>query len=304
MRLANRAFTAVLPKRAAMRVVVVLVAAMLSGCAGLDKDAATPPKGAGMAPRLMELTEQAIAEARYSDAERLLVQLSVVEPKNPISPVLLAELHLATGLLDQSITEFDGLKDAPQVSARAMQGKGIALLLRGESEAAFKALQTAVQKDAGLWRAWNALGYYHDTLRNWAESAQCYQSALSANPNSALVYNNRGFSLLLQGRLPEAVADLTRAAELDPSLTEAGRNLRLALALNGEYSRAIFGVSGTGLSEALNNVGYVALLRGDYTAAEAYLLRAMEADASYNRIASRNLNYLKSIKEVSGGNRK
>ncbi len=40
------------------------------------------------------------------------------------------------------------------------------------------------------------------------------------------------------------------------------------------------------------------MLRGDLDNAEAYLLRAMEADPSFNRIAWRNLAYLRNIRDV------
>src|SRR3546814_8145467 len=39
---------------------------------------------------------------------------------------------------------------------------------------------------------------------------------------------------------------------------------------------------------AFNNIGFVALLRGDLPAAESYLLRSMEADAHFNKIANRS----------------
>jgi Tfp pilus assembly protein PilF len=282
--------------------VVASSVAALSGCAGLrlgDEEPATPAKTASIAPGLLDATEQAIAAGRHADAQRLLQQMFVVDAQNPRAKLLLAELHLATGVVPQAAAEFDQLKEVPEISGRAFQGKGLALLLTGEKEPAAEALRTAVKQDTNLWRAWNGLGYYHDTKQQWADSAECYERALAANPNSALVYNNRGFSNLLQRRFGEAIADLSRAVDIDPSLPGASRNLRLALAWNGEYARALVGATGKNLGEALNNVGYIALLRGDYAAAESYLSRAMDADASFNRLAWQNLSYLKSMNEMN-----
>jgi Tfp pilus assembly protein PilF len=289
-------------KSVAKACVVASAVAALSGCADLrlgDGDLAPSAKSASIAPGLLDATEQAIAAGRYPDAQKLLQQMFAIDAQNPRAKLLLAELHLATGVVPQAAAEFDQLKDVPEISGRALQGKGLAALLNGEKEAAAEALRMAVKQDANLWRAWNALGYYHDTKQQWPESAECYERALAANPNSALVYNNRGFSNLLQRRFGEAIADLSKAVEIDPALPSASRNLRLALASNGEYARALVGANGNNLGEALNNVGYIALLRGDYAAAESYLSRAMEADASFNRLAWQNLSYLKSINEMN-----
>ena len=88
---------------------------------------------------------------------------------------------------------------------------------------------------------------------------------------------------------------------LDPDFATARENLRLSLAWQGDYGRALSGVSPVGHAEALNNVGYIALLRGDYADAEAYLLRAMEIDPQYNEIASHNLSYLRDMRTLHKG---
>ena len=75
-------------------------------------------------------------------------------------------------------------------------------------------------------------------------------------------------------------------------------NLRLALAWSGRYAHAMTGATDEDISKVLNNVGYVALLRGDFDNAEAYLLRAMEADPSFNKVAWRNLAYLRNIRDL------
>lgn len=46
----------------------------------------------------------------------------------------------------------------------------------------------------------------------------------------------------------------------------------------------------------LNNIGYVAILRGDYDVADAYLNQAIAASPSYFTQAQRNLQYLESIR--------
>ncbi len=114
-----------------------------------------------------------------------------------------------------------------------------------------------------------------------------------------MLYNNRGFSYLMQGRLEESILDLNRALRLDPDMAPAHINLRLTLAWSGRYAHAMMGATDEDMSKVLNNVGYVALLRGDLDNAEAYLQRAMEADPSFNKIAWRNLTYLRNMRDLT-----
>jgi Flp pilus assembly protein TadD len=53
------------------------------------------------------------------------------------------------------------------------------------------------------------------------------------------------------------------------------------------------------MARILNNIGFIAVMRGDYDNAEAYLLRAMEADPRYNETAARNLTYLRQVRELA-----
>ncbi len=103
----------------------------------------------------------------------------------------------------------------------------------------------------------------------------------------------------MQRRLEEAVTDFNRALRIDPEFEVARENLRLALAWQGKYVHAMAGAPDTDMARILNNVGFIALMRGDYGNAEAYLLRAMEVDPRYNAPAARNLTYLKQVRELA-----
>ena len=249
-------------------------------------------------PGTVDLAEQALRDGRYLDAQKLLERVLVGDQKNARAKLIMAELRLATRQTQRAAVAFSGLVEDPEYGARALQGQGIALMLLGENEAGFESLGRAVELDHGLWRAWNGLGFYYDSQGDWAAAVDSYDKALAGNPDSAVIYNNRGFSMLMQGRYEEAADDLNKALRLDPDLGPARENLRLALAWQGKYLRAISGAGSREMGKVLNNVGFIALLRGDYENAEAYLLRAMEVDPRFNDVASRNLAYLKSIRDI------
>jgi Flp pilus assembly protein TadD len=244
------------------------------------------------------MTRTAIAENRLADAERMSDRMLLMDPNNLEARLLRGEVLLAKGRPNRAMAVFSGLQDLPEVSARARQGLGISMLLADTPRPAFGHLKAAVEADPTLWRAWNALGSYYDTQEAWAEAIEAYDLALAEHPNDAMILNNRGFSYFMQGRLDEAVADIERALRLDPELKPAQFNLRLAHAWSGRYVRALTGVTDKDLPRVLNNIGYVAMMRGDLENAEAYLMRAMEVDPTFNETAWQNLARLRHMREL------
>jgi Flp pilus assembly protein TadD len=127
---------------------------------------------------------------------------------------------------------------------------------------------------------------------DWAAAESAYSSAIAASPKNAIVFNNRGMSYLLQHRFDEAITQFREAVTLDPGLKQASTNMRMAYALQGRYVEALAGVPEKELPDELNNVGYAAMLRGEYDTARAYLSRAIETSPAYHRQASANLEQL------------
>ena len=280
---------------------------MLAGCqtTGMGEEAEAgeelallpeePPPAAE--PETIYLAETALEEGRYKDAQVLLERYLFTFPGDPRGTLAAAELKLALGDTGSALRLFRKLIEEPEVAASAEQGYGISLLLSGEDEIASEHLKTAVEEDPTLWRAWNALGAYYDSKENWPASEDAYRRALGAKPDEPMILNNLGFSLLMQGKIEEAMRPLEEALRLDSESALIKTNLRIALAQRGQYRRAVTGTSDdVDYAKALNNVGYVALLRGDYDHAEAYFTRAMEVDPTFNETAWRNLKLLKSLR--------
>ena len=273
-------------------------ALLLSACstaAEYEPQVQAPP---AVSPEVVVVAEQAIEKGRYADAKLLLERVLLSDPGNLRARLAMAEIQLAFRNLEAAHKAFAALAEIPEVAARAQQGRGIALLLLGRDGEALQALQQAVDQDPALWRAWNALGSLHDRGGDWGQSGDAYDRALALNADSAMLYNNRGFSYLLRRDPEAAIADFDKALQLDPKMDAARENLRLAFAWTGQYERALLGVSRKDIGRAFNNIGFVALLRGDLPVAESYLLRSMEADARFNKVANKNLEYLRSLKSM------
>lgn len=180
-------------------------------------------------------------------------------------------------------------------SAASLQGQGLALALLGRSDDAFAMLKSAVSANPAAWRAWNALGAEYDARGRWKEADEAYEHAVAGSASAPQVLNNRGYSRLLQGRRDEAVADLVAALQKKPDMAEARTNLRLALAMGGDYERAISGATLDDRAALLNNAGFAAGMRGDYAKAEELLNQALKVKSEYYGRASENLKIVRAL---------
>lgn len=297
------------PKRARALVALALLfsVSLLSACASapseeeIELDEASiedlvQPEAAD--PDTILLAERAIREGRYDDAALLLERVLHTYPDDPRGILAVGELQLAKGHPTEALPIFARILQDPDYMEKANQGYGICLLLIGDEDLAAKHLREAVEADPQLWRSWGALGAYYDGKEEWVEAAASYQRALELKPDNANVLNNYGFSLFMQDRLDEAIDSLQTAFRLDPSSEQIKTNLRLAYARKGQYVRALSGSKENEKATNLNNVGYMALLRGDYDEAEVYFIQAMEADPRYNETAALNLDYLRTLRDL------
>jgi serine/threonine-protein kinase len=110
------------------------------------------------------------------------------------------------------------------------------LSYKGAQKEAAALLRTAlVHYPADFWLNFE-LGFRSDEL---GEQLGSYRAALAIRPDSALVLNNLGCSLIHKKDLAGAIACLIRALELDPKYTLAHNNLAWAVQEGGNADLAI-----------------------------------------------------------------
>lgn len=286
-------------KREPRRLLAILLLAALTGCAA---PADTRPAGMTDAshrkvtPEMLRAGEVALEEGRYADATVHYRQIASIDPDSKAALYGMAEVQLAMGDAGRARDLYDRLADDAAYGARALQGRGLALLMLGQRRAALDSMNQAVAADRSLWRAWNGLGQIYDAERAWEKSGESYRNALAVVPDSGVVHNNMGFSLMLQGQTDDAARLFLTALRQQPDLAAARSNLRLALAWQGRYVEALAGVGTAQLPTVLNNLGFVAMMRGELDVAEAYFTRAIEASPSYYHLAANNLLRLKAMR--------
>jgi Flp pilus assembly protein TadD len=239
---------------------------------------------------------QALDEKRFVDAGDLLDRAKI----NGIASVQLdrqrGELLVATNRFADAVTQLHPITADPVEGPKAREYEGIALSIMGKSDDAFADFKAATSADKTLWRAWNGLGREYDLRHDWKESKAAYAEALAIpGANASIVYNNRGYSYLLQHDPDEAIPDFVSALAKDPSLAAARTNLRIAIAMQGHYDRAAMTGSGEDKAAVLNNVGLAAAIRGDYAEAEKLLQAAIDAKGTNYERASDNLELAKNL---------
>ena len=222
-------------------------------------------------------------------AHRIYMRLVKENPSEPRALIGLAETYLAANNAEKAYQTFHLVELDGHGSGLVLQGQGMALMLLGRLDEALAKLEKTVETDPSLWRAWNTLGQLRDRRGEWDLARDCYTAALAIAPAKAAIHNNLGVSLLMQGRNAEAAGAFRAALERDPTQERTKANLRLALAGQGRYHEALSGLDAGGEAVALNNVGFIALARGDVATAETLLMDAQKKSPAYYEKASRNL---------------
>ena len=272
---------------------VLLLAA--AGCSGMGSDAkqVTTPTPAVSSEALLTAAEADIEARRFQLAYQRLARLDPAMLATPRAQLASGEVLLGLGESKQALAQFQAVQSDETYRARAYQGMALSLMALGDFSTAKSQLDRAVEADPNLWRSWMALGRVYDGNKNWTEAEAAYEKALAVQPESPIIVNNIGMSLMLQHRYPEAAQAFERALAADPAMEMTRTNLRIALAWQGQYDEALVGTQAAGRADALNNVGYVAMLRGDSQTAQKYFSQALELSPTYHERAARNLETLK-----------
>lgn len=173
---------------------------------------------------------------------------------------------------------------------RAREGAALAELARGQVAEAAPLLRDLAQQDAASWRVLNALGVIADLDGEFAVAADFYQRARNAGGDNVVVANNLGYSTLMSGDAAAARALLQQALLRYPRDVRLQQNLGLAEARDGDYTQAVQTLSAVMPEwEALNNVGYMAMLSGALQVAREHLQRALDVSPRFYPQAAANL---------------
>ncbi len=154
---------------------------------------------------------------------------------NPIATAKGAALGLA--LLESvaaqaGTAKLEGVRiipgTVPQTGSDAFQ-RGRGLLVLGDVPAALAAFRQAMLSDPQSTAALNGIAVCYDRLGRYDISRSYYEAALAIDPNSAVILNNFGYSLYLQGDYQTAITHLQAAEDSGDADVSAASRRTLAL---------------------------------------------------------------------------
>jgi Tfp pilus assembly protein PilF len=147
---------------------------------------------------------------------------------------------------------------------------------------ALAAYEDAVKRDPSRCDAALRAAMLLDQQGKFEESEEYYRKAEKAQPGSAKVACNRGYSLYLQKRWPEAEAALREALTRQADLRPAHNNLGLVLARTGRADEALgeFRKAGLDEADARVNLAFALTLQEAWPEARAQYAKALKADPS------------------------
>lgn len=272
-----------------MRLLILCLLTALAGCA---QHPANDPLGTPMqSPEARAL--DSLRRGDYRETLRLNGEILKENPKKRVAQIGVGEAWLGLGEPRPALAAFEAvLKDDPN-DTQALEGCGLARLgLRDYARAEQDLLRVLVAQPQS-WRALNGLGLVADMRGRYEEAQAWYEKALNANEDEATIYNNYGYSQLMAGQYYRAELLLNQAVAHAPGNGRLRNNLIQAVAWQGDYERALGLRGDIPLHVALNNVGYIAVLRNDRTTAIRLFQEAIDASPNWYRTAAANLERLR-----------
>lgn len=235
--------------------------------------------------------ERAIENGRRVQASEMIQQAARTGMPAEAAAVFRLEgvLALDEARNGDAFLAFSRSAQRNSADCRTQEGMGLAALRLGRLNAGKSALLGAIKTCPDRWRAWNALGVAYDREGNWTASEAAYAKAAALAPQSALIANNRGYSLILQRRFDEATKILAEASRQTPQDSRIRLNLDIALVASGHPPTPRQATeTNDDWSIRLNNAGYVAYLFGRSTDAQRLLSEATLAHSTPFAVAAGN----------------
>lgn len=269
-------------------------ALLLAGCAEFPKMLKDDPAEKIDPAQQVQLAQQR-GDAAYlkGDAKGALfhyVSGLKFEPDNIDLMYRVGMVHLENDQLNSADRAFSRILELEPDHAGALEGHGLALLQQRKFDVAKYHLIKAVHIDDKRWRAQNGLGVISDIEKDHALAITYYQLALEQRPDSAMVLNNLGYSRYLAGEWDSAENAFNRAVSIDPQHRKAWSNLGMLYVRKEKYEDALQAFSRLmPKHEAYNSMGYVCMLEGNYTRAEAFFTDAIRFSPKYYKEAQDNL---------------
>ena len=210
----------------------------------------------------------------------------------------IGEIHLVRNDIRRAELSFIlVLKEQPE-HIGALTELGRLQMQRRDYASARKLLSKALGLKPDSARILNSLGVLEDMTKNHRQANIYFTKAVTLSPNNPTYMNNLGYSHYLQGDHAAAEHAFENTLKIDPNYKRSWRNLGLVYAKKGRYNEALDAFSKVEKEhQAMNDVGYVAMIAGRYDEADYYFHEALRIAPMYYELANRNIKHLDLVRE-------
>ena len=168
------------------------------------------------------------ADGKGDEAIPLLQAAAQADPKNAAPHVALANLYARMGDADKAMAErMTAVTINPQDTQTRLLLADALLADKKYAEAAMQ-YETVTKRDPGNAAVQNALGTAYEQMNDLARAQMAFGAALTGKGSArekAQAENNLGVVYEKQGKQAQAIAAYRKAVALDPTLTQAKKNL-------------------------------------------------------------------------------
>ena len=216
------------------------------------------------------MAERLITTGRYAEAEEWAAKAEPIYPRPSVMRVRAGRFFLGAKQYDRALAQFERARELEPDRAEIDYALGTALLQAGRPGDAAPHLRKALDARvsgataAELARALAASGKREDALAalrqdldaqrdaaSWLAAGQVafelqapelaeqlFRKSLAADPNQPAAHQQLGMALALDGRLNDAIGELTKAAAQSPRDPAVRLNLAVTYARAGDLARA------------------------------------------------------------------
>lgn len=270
------------------KTLLVLSAILLVACAShapkeLDVDVARP----GDVRQRADLAAQHGNCGVALDNYRQLLKLA---PGDRGALIGIGECWLALGEAAPALSAFEEVLRKEPDAIDAQEGRALARLGLGRQAEAADGFRAVLAREPARWRSLDGLGLLADLAGDREGARQWYLKAVAANPDEATVWNNYGWSRVMAQDYAGAEHLLDEAYARKPTSQRIATNLAVAIAWQGDYPRALrIAMRNSPEHVAYNDIGYIAMMRGDNATAAEFFRKAIDKAPSWFERAAANL---------------
>ncbi|PCI32766.1 MAG: hypothetical protein COB54_06625 [Alphaproteobacteria bacterium] len=187
---------------------------------------------------LMNMAESFLQAGDYGNAMRLYQRAANENPQHIPSRLGLAKTYQALGATDAAINFYEQVLRLDPNNMDAKMGSGQMLITKNRPADAIPYLTGLSGQDPKNYRIFNMLGLAHDLMGQQEEAQMNYGRGLTLAADNISVLNNLALSFAFEEQYAPAIKLLSKAINLDYTVTKAQHNLVLVYVLSGEEDAA------------------------------------------------------------------